>query len=98
MSQLLKWALAATVFGISGAGAHTRSQSHSVSEIKGAEIDLVMTIPVLEADRLSNDQSAPSDDRVKAYLTERVYPLAGGKRCESQQAQQPRWIAIGKLP
>ena len=40
-----------------------------------------MTIPVLEADRLSGDQGAPSDDRLKAYLTERVYPLAGGSRC-----------------
>jgi len=38
----------------SAAGAHTRSQSHSVWEIKGAEVDLVMTIPVLEADRLSS--------------------------------------------
>ena len=82
MPQLLQWALLATVVGASAAGAHTRSQSHSVWEIKGAEVDLVMTIPVLEADRLSSGQSSPSDDRVKAYLTERVFPLAGGKRCD----------------
>jgi hypothetical protein len=81
--QLLQWALLATIAGVSAAGAHTRSQSHSVWEIKGAEVDLVMTIPVIEADRLSSDQSAPSDDRVKAYLAERVYPLAGGRRCET---------------
>jgi hypothetical protein len=78
---LLKWALAAAVFVASAAGAHTRSQSHSVWEIKGADVDLVMTIPVLEADRLSTGQSAPSDDGLKAYLTERVYPLSGGARC-----------------
>ncbi len=72
---------AALLFGSAAAHAHTRSQSHSVWEIKGDEVDLVMTIPVVEADRLSSDRGAPSDDRVKAYLTERVYPLAGGRRC-----------------
>jgi hypothetical protein len=79
--RLLAWALAAAALGVSNAGAHTRSQSHSVWEIKGADVDLVMTIPVVEADRLSAFQGAPSDDRLKAYLSERVYPLAGGERC-----------------
>jgi hypothetical protein len=79
--RLLNWVLAAAVFGASGAGAHTRSQSHSVWEIKGADVDLVMTIPAVEADRLSPGQGAASDDRLKAYLTERVYPLAGAERC-----------------
>jgi hypothetical protein len=82
MSRFLMWVLVATAFGAAAAGAHTRSQSHSVWEVKGADVDLVMTIPVTEADRLTNDQSRPSDDRLKNYLTERVYPLAGGKRCE----------------
>ena len=71
----------AAVLSASAAGAHTRSQSHSVWEIKGADVDLVMTIPVLEADRLSENQNAPSDERLKSYLTERVYPLSGGRRC-----------------
>jgi hypothetical protein len=82
MSRFLMWVLVATAFGAAAAGAHTRSQSHSVWEVKGADVDLVMTIPVTEADRLTNDQSRPSDDRLKNYLTDRVYPLAGGKRCE----------------
>src|SRR5579863_3542178 len=73
--------MSAALLGGAAAEAHTRSQSHSVWEIKGDEVDLVMTIPVVEADRVSNDASEPSDDRLKAYLTERVYPLAGGKRC-----------------
>jgi HupE / UreJ protein len=79
--RFLSWVLAAALFGASGAGAHTRSQSHSVWEIKGAEVDLVMTIPAVEADRLSAGQGSPSDDRLKTYLTERVYPLAGADRC-----------------
>ena len=81
LPQLASWALAAALFGLSVAAAHTRSQSHSVWEIKGTDVDLVMTIPVVEANRLSGDQSAPSDDRLKAYLIERVYPLAAGRRC-----------------
>jgi hypothetical protein len=81
IAWLLNSALVAAALGASAAGAHTRSQSHSVWEIKGAEVDLVMTIPVLEADRLSDGQNAPPDERVKSYLTDRVYPLAGGKRC-----------------
>jgi hypothetical protein len=79
--RLLNWAWVAVLFAVSTAGAHTRSQSHSVWEIKGAEVDLVMTIPAVEADRLSAGQSAPSDERLKTYLTERVYPLAGAERC-----------------
>jgi len=79
--RLLNWGWVAVLFAVSTAGAHTRSQSHSVWEIKGAEVDLVMTIPAVEADRLSAGQSAPSDERLKTYLTERVYPLAGAERC-----------------
>jgi len=89
------WVMAAALFGISSAGAHTRSQSHSVWEIKGADVDLVMTIPVVEAKRLSSDQSAPSDDRLKAYLTERVYPLSAGKRCELLPPVQTLSAAAG---
>jgi len=63
------------------AAAHTRSESHSVWEISGANVDLVMTIPELEARRLAPSRPPPSDDAVKAYLTARVYPTAGGKRC-----------------
>jgi hypothetical protein len=66
-----------------------------VWEIKGAEVDLVMTIPAVEADRLSKDQSAPSDDDLKTYLTERVYPLAGGRRCEVVPPVQTLSAAAG---
>jgi HupE / UreJ protein len=92
---ILKWSLSALILGGSAAGAHTRSQSHSVWEIKGADVDLVMTIPVIEADRLSKDQTPPSDDRVKAYLSERVYPLAGGRRCETVPPVQTLSAAPG---
>lgn len=63
------------------AQAHTRSQSHSVWEINGTAVDLVMTIPSIEADRIAKDASPPSDEQIKAYLADRLYPIAGGQRC-----------------
>jgi hypothetical protein len=63
------------------AAAHVRSESNSVWEINGSEVDLIMTIPNLEANRLSKNGVAPSDDQMKAYLAARVYPISDNKRC-----------------
>jgi hypothetical protein len=93
--QLRRVMLAAAVLGASAAGAHTRSESHSVWEIKGTNVDLVMTMPMVEINRLSSDQGPPSDDRVKNYLTERVYPLSAGQRCELVPPVQTLSAAAG---
>src|SRR6202167_1952176 len=95
LAAVLKWIWAASLLCVSAAGAHTRSQSHSVWEIKGAEVDLVMTIPAVEANRLSKDQNAPSDEDLKTYLTERVYPLAAGRRCDVVPRVQTLSAAAG---
>jgi len=63
------------------AAAHTLSESHSVWEVNGADVDLVMTIPVRELQRIGGGQTTPSDATVAAYLAPRVYPSAGGRRC-----------------
>jgi hypothetical protein len=76
-----RWAVLALLFAADTAASHTRSQSHSVWEINGTAVDLVMTIPTIETDRLSDGPTAPSDERIKTYLTARVYPIAGGRRC-----------------
>jgi hypothetical protein len=89
------WLPAALIFGASAAGAHTRSQSHSVWEIKGGDVDLVMTIPEAEADRLSRGRGPPSDDEIKAYLSARVYPIAGGRRCGVEPPIQTLAAAAG---
>jgi hypothetical protein len=63
------------------ASAHTRSQSHSVWEINGSDVDLVMTIPTIELERLSTGSQLPTDDQIKAYLTARTYPISAGEPC-----------------
>jgi HupE / UreJ protein len=63
------------------ARAHVRSESHSVWEVGGDTVDLVMTLPKIETQRLGVNGDQPSDDVVKAYLAARVYPLASGQRC-----------------
>jgi hypothetical protein len=77
--RALPWMVLALLAAGSAAG-HTRSQSHSVWEINGTAVDLVMTIPTIETDRIGNG-AAPSDERIKSYLTAHVYPLAAGRRC-----------------
>jgi len=69
------------LFAAGSAAGHTRSQSHSVWEINATAVDLVMTIPTIETDRIGDGAAAPSDDRIKSYLTARVYPIAAGRRC-----------------
>jgi len=60
--------------------AHTRSESHTVWEIRANAVDLIMTLPIMEVRRI-DPEPEPRDDRVKAYLTSRVYPMAQGRRC-----------------
>jgi len=78
--------LALTLFllllAVRPAYAHTLSESHSLWEIRGGDIDLVMTIPLVELQRLSVNGDVPADDVVKKYLADRVYPLATGIRCD----------------
>ena len=76
-----RWALLALVFAAGPAAGHTRSQSHSVWEINGTAVDLVMTIPTLETDRIGEAGKAPSDEQIKSYLSARIYPVAGSRRC-----------------
>ena len=75
------WALLVVIGLAAPAGAHVRSESHAVWEVGGDNVDLVLTIPALEAARITKDGSQPSDDVLKAYLEPLIYPIADGKRC-----------------
>ncbi len=61
--------------------AHTRSESNALWEVNGRDVDLVLTIPELEARRLGRGGERPTDELVETYLASRVYPLAAGARC-----------------
>lgn len=74
----------ALVLGMGAAGsasAHVRSETHSVWEINGGAVDLVMTIPAIEARRLGRNGGQPSDAELIAYLTPKLYPAVGDQRC-----------------
>jgi hypothetical protein len=73
-------ALVLALAGASPSWAHVRSESHSVWEINGGAIDLVITIPKLESARLANGNQ-PTDPVMERYLSDRIYPIAGGARC-----------------
>jgi hypothetical protein len=81
MHAAFRWGVLVLLFAAGSAAGHTRSQSHSVWEINGTAVDLVMTIPTIETDRLGDGPTAPSDERIKTYLTARIYPIAAGRRC-----------------
>jgi len=63
------------------AHAHVRSQSHSVWEINGGMVDVVVTIPDIEAKRLGSDASPVTPERLRDYLTQKTYAVAEGRRC-----------------
>jgi hypothetical protein len=71
-----------TGFAAASASAHTRSESHSVWEVSGSHVDLIMIIPDAEIDRLAAGGRRPTDEALKQYLADRVYPLAAGRRCD----------------
>jgi HupE/UreJ protein len=71
------------------ADSHTRSQSHSVWEINGQFVDLIVTIPEIEADRLATDATPVSAARLSEYLARKTYAVADGKRCVLIPPVQP---------
>lgn len=61
--------------------AHTRSESHAVWEIDGTDIDLILTLAEPDTTRFAAGGAPVADGVLQTYLTERIYPLAEGKRC-----------------
>ncbi len=73
-------AILAAVLAWAPARAHTRSESNALWEVNGSAVDLVMTVPELEARRIGGG-SRPTDAAVQSYLAARAYPLAADVRC-----------------
>jgi hypothetical protein len=61
--------------------AHTRSESRTLWEINGRDVDLIVTLPDLEAARIAKGER-PTDAELGAYLAGKTYPLASGQKCQ----------------
>lgn len=84
MRGWLSAGLAALLAGLllaAPAWAHVRSESHSVWEVNGRAVDLVLTLPKIETLRLGANGAQPDDATLERYLLQRVYPIAAGVRC-----------------
>lgn len=79
LAAICAWILAA-VLAWQPSSAHTRSQSHSLWEINGQFVDVIVTIPDAEANRLANGDTLTST-RLRDYLSATTYPISGGQRC-----------------
>jgi hypothetical protein len=75
--------------------AHTRSTSHSIWEINEGSVDVVLTLPVVEANRIGPLQSPPSDTELSAYFTTNMYPIAGEVACRLIPPVQPLSATTG---
>lgn len=91
LAIVLGWA---ALIAAPAAEAHVRSESHSVWEINGGAIDLVMTIPKIESQRLNPNGPQIDDTALEKYLADRVYPLAGNVRCPLE----PPIVALSAAP
>jgi hypothetical protein len=59
---------------------HTRSESQASWEINQTNVDLILTAADIEISRIGG--GSPSEDQIKAYFSERIYPIANGKHCD----------------
>ena len=85
--------LALSAFGLGAAQAHTRSESLSLWTVEGHEVGVAVTVPELEALRLS--PQAPTDAVVAAYIGRHLSVRAGGEPCAPVGAAAPRAASRG---
>jgi hypothetical protein len=93
VKRLLRQCVAALALLLVLAGqalAHTKSTSYSNWRIEGAEVHLSFTVPLIETARLNQPgETQPTNERVAAYLAERLTVSAGGKSCPLSGAVKP---------
>ena len=82
--------------GIVGqAEAHTKSTSYSTWRIEGADVHLSFTVPLVESARLNQPgETQPPNDRVEAYLADRLTVTAGGKSCPLTAPAKPLTASV----
>jgi hypothetical protein len=77
------------------AAAHTKSTSYSNWRIEGADVHLSFTVPLVETARLNQPgETQPPNDRVEAYLADRLTVSAGGKACPLSAPVKPLTASV----
>jgi HupE / UreJ protein len=70
--------------------AHTKSTSYSNWRIEGANVHLSFTVPLVETARLNQaGETQPPNDRVEAYLAERLTVTAADQSCPLSAPVKP---------
>jgi hypothetical protein len=69
--------------------AHTKSETQSVWRITGSDVHVTFSVPTLEARRLTDDRSVPSNDAIARYLDQHINVLIGETACERTGNIQP---------
>src|SRR5437763_13952032 len=75
--------------------AHTRSETHSAWQIKGATVHLQFTVPDLEAKRITPDGDMPSVEQLGNYVAGHVGALSGDQACKMTEGPRPLATAPG---
>jgi hypothetical protein len=84
------WFTAAVLlwFASANALAHTKSETHSVWQISGSSVAVIVTVPVLEAARLAlPDEQQPPDARLLDYLRDHTGARSGGADCVPESSR-----------
>jgi hypothetical protein len=89
------WLLVLLPGCVGQAGAHTKSTSYSTWRIEGADVHLSFTVPLVESARLNQPgETQPPNDRVEAYLADRLTVTAGGKACALTAPAKPLTASV----
>ena len=75
--------------------AHTRSETHSAWQIKGATVHLQFTVPDLEAKRITPNEDMPSVEQLGSYVAGHVGAFSGNQACKMTEGPRPLTTAPG---
>src|SRR5437763_5963084 len=69
--------------------AHTRSETHSAGQVRGASVHLQFTVPDLESRRIDPAGELPAVDTLGRYIAEHVGAFSGDAACQPTEGPRP---------
>jgi hypothetical protein len=89
------WLLVLLPGFVGQAVAHTKSTSYSIWRIEGPDVHLSFTVPLVESARLNQPgETQPPNDRIEAYLADRLTVTAGGNACALTAPVKPLTASV----